>query len=444
MEVLLLGTGAADGWPNPFCNCASCADAAQRGEIRGQTAALIDDVLLLDCGPEAPRAAVRLRRNLAGVRYMLLTHAHTDHLGPQALLFRAWADAGHVLEVIGPADALDACRPWVGPDDPVRFVSVTAGDRITVGNYDVGVLPARHKVFRDGDSVLYDLTGPDGSRILWACDTGPLPADWFDRVRGTAFDAVFVEETFGDRSELGPGHHGLPEFAETVAALRRCGAVVDSTDVVAVHLGHHNPPIAELRERLRACGARPGADGEVLCVGAERPVHRTLVLGGVRSGKSRHAEELLASYPTVTYVATGGTHEGDPEWSQRVALHRERRPDSWSTIETSDVAKVLRDAAGPLLVDCLGTWLTARLDLHGVWNGGDAAAVDADIDDLLDAWRQCRVPVVAVSNEVGSGVVPASASGRLFRDMLGRLNASVASVSDTVTLVVAGIPVSLR
>lgn len=445
MDVLLLGTGAADGWPNPFCTCGSCVDAAGRGEIRGQTAALIDDVLLLDCGPEAPRAALRFGRSLAGVRHILLTHAHPDHLGPQALLFRSWVDAGHVVEVVGTADALDTCRPWVGPDDPVRFVPVRAGDALAVGDYAVRVLPAQHHVFREGDAVLYDVAGPDGSRILWACDTGPLAEEWFDEVRDAAFDAVFLEETFGDRSELGSGHHGLREFADTVAALHRCGAAVQSTDIVAVHLGHHNPPITELRERLRSCGARPGADGEVVRVGNDAPLaRRTLVLGGVRSGKSRHAEDLSATYSSVTYVATGGTREGDDEWAQRVALHRARRPDVWSTIETSDVAKVLRDADEPLLIDCLGTWLTARLDLHDVWNDGDVAAVDADIDDLLDAWRACRVPVVAVSNEVGSGVVPASASGRLFRDMLGRLNASVAAVSDSVTLVVAGIPMTLR
>lgn len=445
MDVLLLGTGAADGWPNPFCTCASCTDAAQKGEIRGQTAALIDDVLMLDCGPEAPRAAVRFGRTLAGIRHILLTHAHADHLGPQALLFRSWVDAGHVVEVVGPADALDACRPWAGPDDPVRFVPVQAGDTLTVGDYAVRVLPARHRVFREGDAVLYDVTGPDGSRILWACDTGPLPADWFDAVRDARFDAVFLEETFGDRSDLGAGHHGLPEFAGTVAALRECGAAAERTDVVAVHLGHHNPPIARLRERLRECGARPGTDGEVVRVGdGTPPAHRTLVLGGVRSGKSQHAEELLSSYRAVTYVATGGTRVGDAEWAQRVALHRERRPESWSTVETSDVSAVLRAATDPLLIDCLGTWLTARMDLHDVWNGGDMGAVDADVADLLDAWRRCRVPVVAVSNEVGSGVVPASASGRLFRDTLGRLNASVAAVSETVTLVVAGIPVALR
>lgn len=308
------------------------------------------------------------------------------------------------------------------------------------------VLPARHKVFRDGDAVLYDLSGPGGSRLLWACDTGMWLAEWFEAVRDARFDAVFLEETFGDRSELSEGHLGLPEFGAMVDGLRGVGAVTENTEVVAVHLGHHNPPIDELRNRLQQVDARPGRDGEVVYVGEGTPVvpHRTLVLGGVRSGKSRHAEELLASCPSVTYVATGGTREGDAEWAERVALHRERRPGSWSTVETVDVAEVLCTATEPLLIDCLGTWLTARLDIHGVWDGGDLDPVHSDVDELIAAWRKCAVPVVAVSNEVGSGVVPATSSGRLFRDMLGRLNARVAEASESATLVVAGIPISLK
>lgn len=446
MEVLLLGTGAADGWPNPFCSCASCSDAARRGEIRGQTAALVDDVLLLDCGPEAPRAAVRYGRTLANVRHILLTHAHADHLGPQALLFRSWIEECGELEVIGPADALDTCRPWVGPGDPVRFVPVEPGARIAVGEYDVRVLPARHTVFRDGDAVLYDVTGPGGSRLLWACDTGPWPQEWFRAVRDAQFDAVFLEETLGDRSELSDGHLGLAEFGAMVDGLRDVGAVTAETDVVAVHLGHHNPDIGSLRNRLQQFGARAGSDGEAVHVGggSAAAAHRTLVLGGVRSGKSRYAEDMLAAHRTVTYVATGGTREGDSEWAERVALHRERRPDSWSTIETVDVADVLRTATDPLLIDCLGTWLTGRLDRHGVWEGGDLGPVRSDMEDLLAAWRECAVPVVAVSNEVGSGVVPATSSGRLFRDLLGRLNATVAEASESAVLVVAGIPLILK
>ncbi|NLU83180.1 bifunctional adenosylcobinamide kinase/adenosylcobinamide-phosphate guanylyltransferase [Rhodococcus sp. HNM0569] len=443
MEVLLLGTGAADGWPNPFCTCRSCSDALARGEIRGQTAALVDDVLMLDCGPEAPRAALRHGRSLAGVRHLLFTHAHSDHLGPQALLFRSWVADGVPLDVIGPPDALDACRQWVGPSDPVRFVPVDAGDVATVGDYRVAVLPAEHRVFRDGDAVLYDITGPDGTRLLWACDTGPLPREWFARVRDARFDAVFLEETFGDDARHGTRHLDLASFGEVVAHLREVEAVTDGTDVVAVHLGHHNPAPPVLRRRLGAVGARPGDDGETVVLGAARSGVRTLVLGGVRSGKSAHAEGLFDGVPDVTYVATGGTRDGDAEWAQRVALHRDRRPSSWRTVETDDVAVVLADATGPVLVDCLGTWLTARLDRHGVWDSGDTSAVDDDIAALLAAWKAATVPVVAVSNEVGSGVVPATASGRLFRDLLGKLNTQVAAASDVVTLLVAGVPLHL-
>ncbi|WP_059038421.1 bifunctional adenosylcobinamide kinase/adenosylcobinamide-phosphate guanylyltransferase [Gordonia desulfuricans] len=450
MKVVLLGTGSADGWPNPFCRCESCADAVRHGEIRGQTAALVDDVLMLDIGPDAPGAAVRQGHSLAGVRHVLITHAHSDHLGPQALLTRSWVAGLDALEVYGPADALEMCRPWVGPGDPVRFIPVSAGDRICVGEYEVRVLPARHSVFREGDAVLYDVAGPDGTRMLWATDTGVWPAGWYAAVDGAGFDAVFLEETFGDRGELSAGHLGLAGFAEVLGELRSVGAVDESSDIVAVHLGHHNPGVVELRERLAVLGARPGVDGEVVMVGGGRGGSRTLVVGGARSGKSRYAEHLMRAQPAVTYVATGGGSTDDPgragdgEWAERIARHRADRPSWWETIETHDVVGVLRTAEAPIVIDCLGTWLTARLDMHGVWSGGGITPVEADVEELLSAWRDCAVPVVAVTNEVGSGVVPGSASGRLFRDLLGRLNAAMAQESDSVVLMVAGQPLVVR
>lgn len=242
----------------------SCRTAAARGEIRGQTAALVDDVLLLDCGPEIPRAAVRAGRPLVGVRYIFFTHAHPDHVGPAALLYRSWVQGDRPLDVIGPPEALDQCRDWVAPDAPVRFVPVAAGDRIAVGGYRVRVLAAAHTAIRDGDSVLYDVAAADGTRLLWATDTGPLPASAFEAVRGARYDAVFLEETFGTRTDLGAGHHDLTSFPRTLAALRAAGAVTADTDVVAVHLSHYNPPLPELSERLAPWGARVVADGAVV------------------------------------------------------------------------------------------------------------------------------------------------------------------------------------
>ncbi|WP_037354473.1 bifunctional adenosylcobinamide kinase/adenosylcobinamide-phosphate guanylyltransferase [Amycolatopsis orientalis] len=168
---------------------------------------------------------------------------------------------------------------------------------------------------------------------------------------------------------------------------------------------------------------------------------KVLVLGGVRSGKSRHAERLVAHHPHLTYVAPGLPPSAeDPEWAARVEAHRARRPRHWTTVETTDLATVLRTATSPLLIDCLGTWLSRVLDEVGAWSGkpGWERRLDDRLEDFLAAWSQARVPIVAVSNEVGSGVVPATVSGRLFRDVLGALNSRVSADSDRVSLIVAG------
>ncbi|GAB7183609.1 adenosyl cobinamide kinase/adenosyl cobinamide phosphate guanylyltransferase [Kitasatospora sp. Ki12] len=175
------------------------------------------------------------------------------------------------------------------------------------------------------------------------------------------------------------------------------------------------------------------------------PLPRTLLLGGARSGKSTRAEQLLADRPDVLYVATGGTRDGDAEWAQRVSLHRERRPASWRTAETCDLEAVLADTAdpAPVLIDCLALWLTSVMDECGAWDDEAwadraEAAVQRRCEALATAWAATGRTVVAVSNEVGMGVVPATAAGRRFRDTLGRLNMAVADASERVLLVVAG------
>jgi adenosylcobinamide kinase/adenosylcobinamide-phosphate guanylyltransferase len=176
---------------------------------------------------------------------------------------------------------------------------------------------------------------------------------------------------------------------------------------------------------------------------------RTLVTGGVRSGKSRHAEaladalaEALAGTGVVRYVAPGYPPGEDAEWAERVAAHRARRPSGWETVETVDVAAVLTASApgDVLLVDCLTTWLARQLDEAGAWTAdpGWAGRVDDASDRLVAAWRATVASAVAVTNEIGFGVVPATASGRVFRDRLGTLNQRVAAASDRVHLVVAG------
>jgi adenosylcobinamide kinase / adenosylcobinamide-phosphate guanylyltransferase len=439
VRVQLLGTGASDGWPNPWCACASCAAAAAAGLVRGQSSALIDGRLLVELGAETPRAALRHGASLAGVEAVLVTHGHPDHHAWPAWMWRGWAGGRRPLVLVAPPAVVAEARPHL--DDAVRAVEVSPGDRLEVAGYRVVVLPAAHAGPEVGPAVLYDVTAPDGGRLLWACDTGPLPDAALELVRDRAYDVVALELT----SAHLPGHHDLCSWPEQVAVLRRLRAVVERTDLLAVHLGHDNPPPGELDRLLAQWGGRAPVDGEVVGAGARpRPARRTLVLGGARSGKSAHAEALVAAEPVVTYVATAPDRPGDDEWAERVRAHAERRPAHWRTVETGDVAECLRAAEGAVLVDDLGLWLTRVLDDAGAWEGPVPPAVDDALDDLVAAWRDAPGRAVLVAPLVGAGVVPASASGRRFRDLLGTVTARLAAASDDVVEVVAGLPRSLR
>jgi adenosylcobinamide kinase/adenosylcobinamide-phosphate guanylyltransferase len=185
-----------------------------------------------------------------------------------------------------------------------------------------------------------------------------------------------------------------------------------------------------------------------------RPVsntaRRVLVLGGSRSGKSRYAEEYFGTGLPVTYVATAPDFPGDPEWADRVRQHRSRRPATWSTVETGDPARVLDSAAdgAPILVDSVTTWLSRVMDDCACWDDElrreSAERLSAALDALAGAWANTGGLAVAVSDEVGSGIVPESVAVRRFRDVLGELNQRLAATSDEVWLVTAGIPLRLR
>ena len=167
----------------------------------------------------------------------------------------------------------------------------------------------------------------------------------------------------------------------------------------------------------------------------------TLVLGGARSGKSGHAEQVAAAWPgEVLVVATGAAIPGDGEWAARIAAHRTRRPTTWRTVE-EEVA--LREVLGAearegrlLLVECLTTWLANLL-----YRGLDAEREGAALAPLLPTLPGA---VVAVANEVGCGIVPEPAPVRRFRDLAGALNQRIAAVADRVVWLVAGIPVVVK
>jgi adenosylcobinamide kinase/adenosylcobinamide-phosphate guanylyltransferase len=168
-----------------------------------------------------------------------------------------------------------------------------------------------------------------------------------------------------------------------------------------------------------------------------------LVLGGVRSGKSRYARRLAEHWRRVAFIATAQCGD-DEEMQRKIARHRFERPAHWITIEEPvSLGRVLQSAGSEsdaILVDCLTLFSANLLEAHK----DDDASLQAQIDSLSEALQSTPCTVILVSNEVGSGVVPAYASGRRFRDLAGEINQRVASLADTVHLMVAGIPLTVK
>jgi adenosylcobinamide kinase/adenosylcobinamide-phosphate guanylyltransferase len=168
----------------------------------------------------------------------------------------------------------------------------------------------------------------------------------------------------------------------------------------------------------------------------------TLVLGGVRSGKSRWAQEYAARFERVAYLATAEAR--DAEMSEKIDRHREDRPQHWQTIEEPlELARVLRERAAEfdvLLVDCLTVFVSNLMEAAEA----DPSSLPRGMEKLVEALRGLPAAVVLVSNEVGSGVVPAFPAGRQYRDALGELNQRVAAIADNVVLMVAGLPLALK
>jgi adenosylcobinamide kinase / adenosylcobinamide-phosphate guanylyltransferase len=309
----------------------------------------------------------------------------------------------------------------------------------------------------------WDITGRGGGRLLIAGGQGQVPRP----PAGTLPFHLLLLDMLAEPAQLG--------------ALRAQGLAPAGATAAVLWADHRISSERELARRAGLWRVTVPGDGGTLAAG-RRPgaapagggPHRTLVLGGARSGKSREAELRLAAEPQVTYLAAGPWPDGaapaaagpgaDPEWARRVAAHRAARPAWWPTVESADVAGALGRLDGAVLVDGIGTWLTAVMTEAGAWPepgagparpgkvspvagspdpGGPAGLVAARVDELIAAWRQTSARVVAVSDQVGSGVVPATAAGRLFRDQLGWLNQRLAAESEEAVLVVAGRVVSL-
>ena len=173
----------------------------------------------------------------------------------------------------------------------------------------------------------------------------------------------------------------------------------------------------------------------------------TLVLGGARSGKSLHAQFLAAAAGgPVLFVATAAavSPDEDPEMAERVARHRADRPSHWKTLEAPlDVVGAVRSAEAVVLVDCVTLWISNLLYEHRALEGASREKkILGEVEALAAVLREREA--VAVSNEVGEGIVPETRLAREFRDLQGQANQILARQASRVVLLVAGIPLTLK
>lgn len=274
MRIVFLGTAAAEGIPAPFCECPTCSQARiRRGkDLRMRSAVLIDDELLIDCGPDLVAATQKLGLALNRVETLLITHAHADHWLPSNLYWRAPGfrlTPVPQLRVFGPGPVTGRLRrdpQWLelAEQAAVSLHAVRAGRSWQSGRYRIRAVPATHH--GPLAALLYIVS--DGSRkLFYAADSGPLSEPgWRIVAQEAPFDAVLMEETMG-RTQTWGEHHDLETYLAAHQRFAREGWLNKNAQFVAFHFSHHtHPPHEELVRYFEPHGVLAAYDGMELAL----------------------------------------------------------------------------------------------------------------------------------------------------------------------------------
>lgn len=243
MKLTVLGSGAAEAIPDPYCSCEVCQTARREGghHIRGRSAALVNDDLLIDLGPDIIGAASQFRLFLGNLATVLITHRHSDHWVPQNLM---WRESGFTptpvapLTVYGPADVLQGYEAYWTRMSNIVFRPVTGGDQWTAGPYRITAIPATHGG-GELEALLYVVD--DGAHwLFYATDTSSLSEEAWSILRPLGpFDLILLDATSGLRSG-GDAHHGFEKFVATRARMIAEGLLIPTQTTLAAHHFSHN------------------------------------------------------------------------------------------------------------------------------------------------------------------------------------------------------------
>ena len=279
MQLTFLGTAAAESYPDAFCDCANCRRARELGgpSLRLRTAALVNDDLLIDLGPDVMSASFRFGRPLTRVRWCLQTHAHADHFDPSHLLSRSpgyGVPNAPCLHLYASAATLDYAARLLANDcaprgllDPEtgRFLNlelhaVRAFQEFSAGPYRVLALPATHDP--TVEPLVYAVRSGDGC-LFYGLDTGVLREEVWTALRGHGlrFNVVVLDHVYGE-SGSGSDHLSAPQFRQHVARMREEGLLAPGCRVIGAHFSHAgNPPHPELAALAAAHGYEAAYDG---------------------------------------------------------------------------------------------------------------------------------------------------------------------------------------
>lgn len=283
MELLLIGTGAAEGIPNPYCLCPICERARQKGgrDVRARSSALLDDVVMIDYGPDVHLRMQALGRSLAAVTTLVFTHHHDDHLAPSEIQYRGPWFAPRTplpdLYVYGNETVLSnlkghlATLPFtqeqmhiVIAEEPLRpFEPVVSPD-----GTEILPLPADH-----APKALTLLLSRNGRRVFYGHDSGLYPDETVAALAGKPLDLALFDCTSGPRVTANRGHMGISGVLASVQRLRDVGAITEGTRLVATHFAH-NAGVThdELCVLLEPQGVEPAYDGMKIDIGTPRAI----------------------------------------------------------------------------------------------------------------------------------------------------------------------------
>lgn len=265
MKIKYLGTGASEGWPGVFCQCEACRQARRLGgkNLRRRSSAVINDSLLIDLPPDIYGSSLNLGVDLSAVKHVAVTHRHEDHLYAHELAnldepFAYNAD-GIPLRVYGSSSVVETVRSALNEDfeGGLELTEVFAFTPFGAALCTVTPLPARHSA---GVCFIY-LIQSDGKSLLYAHDTGLLPEESLDYLRGRRLDMVSMDCTLQGTGEY-VNHMNIEQNIATMNKLREIGAADERTVFISNHFSHNGALLHdELAARLRPHGIIAAYDG---------------------------------------------------------------------------------------------------------------------------------------------------------------------------------------